>query len=128
MFHLLKLVDKFMSIINSPHSAMDAQSYLSAIAFPPVFYPFFSSSWPTGAGCSLMPAWGIFPSSGCWYKHFCAHSPILGFIKAEEWRGAEHLSDSVKTAFLSLSLTKMSLRVPSHTQVCFSCLQKRKIL
>lgn len=60
VFHLLKLVDKFVSIIfpgrlNSPYSAMDLQSYLSATAFPPVFYTFFPSLWPTEAGCSQMP-------------------------------------------------------------------------
>lgn len=135
MFHFLKLVGKFTSIIfpgrffqNSPNSAMDPQSYLSAIAFPPIFYTFFPSLWPTGAGCSQMPVQGDPPQLWVFAQALGCSQSYLGLVKAEELRGAEHLTDSVKTAFLSLSLMKMSFRVPSHTQVCCSCLQKRKIL
>lgn len=107
---------------------MDPQSYLSAIDFPPIFYTFFPFLWPTGAGCSQMPVQGDPPQLWVFAQALGCSQSYLGLVKAEELRGAEHLTDSVKTAFLSLSLMKMSFRVPSHTQVCCSCLQKRKIL
>lgn len=81
VIHLLKLVDKFISIIfpgrlNSPYSAMDLQSYLSAIAFPPVFIPFFLLCGQLRLDALRCLYGGIFPSSGCLDKHFCAHSHI----------------------------------------------------
>lgn len=93
MFHLFEAVDKFISVIfpgrlNSPYSAMDPQSYLSATAFPPgfffFFFTFFPSLWPSGAGCSQMTVYEDLPQLWVFAQAFLCSQSYLGLIKAEE--------------------------------------------